>query len=184
MQVAADRIFRAAMRSGRCIGLRTAHAVRRANALALARTGIDVLADLDAEDLALEPALPEAGPEPDPGAARAFLGAWLAGELPLPVEVCRAADLYAAYGYWCRLHGHAPLLPMRFPWRRWPGVHGTQLRLPHADGRGLTNARVVYPPGALAGVLFGDRGRAALEAVERFAAALAAWQSSAAGSCA
>lgn len=178
VQVAADRIFRAVLRSGRSAGLRTAHAVRRANALALAKTGIDVLADLEAEDCVLEPALPEgaAAPESDPGAARAFLGAWLACELPLPAIVCRAADLYAAYLHWCRLHGHAPVLSTRFPWRRWPGVKGMTLRIPR-PGLSTGNVRIVVPPGGRLGADVGGIGRWDTESVHRFAAALAAWVS-------
>jgi hypothetical protein len=48
--VAADRSFRAAMRSGRSAGLKMPQALRRANQIALEKTGVDMLGELQAED--------------------------------------------------------------------------------------------------------------------------------------
>ncbi|THF61539.1 hypothetical protein E6C76_20125 [Pseudothauera nasutitermitis] len=94
--VSADRIFRSILRSSRSAGLPLPRALRRANEVARHRTGIDMLEELDAPDLATAntPALL------DPFGVHAFCGAWLSGALPLPAVPCRSADLYAAYSHW------------------------------------------------------------------------------------
>ena len=69
--VAADRTFRAVMRSGRSAGLRLPAALRRANAVAQRETGIDVLADL----LDLPP--PQDAPAPPEDPILVALRAWL-----------------------------------------------------------------------------------------------------------
>ncbi|WP_157659197.1 BRO-N domain-containing protein [Thauera butanivorans] len=94
--VSADRIFRSILRSSRSAGLPLPRALRRANEVARHRTGIDMLDELDAPDLATAntPALL------DPLGVHAFCDAWLAGTLPLPVVPCRSTDLYAAYCHW------------------------------------------------------------------------------------
>ena len=175
VQVAAGRIFRDAMRSGRALGLSTAHTVRRAQALTLTKTGVDVLADMDAEDRAAEPG--PGGLPPDEWGARAFLAAWLAGELPVPVTVCRGSDLYMAYCCWCHVSGREPAGIHRFfCFRR--TVEGlekiiTDILQPETGTR--LGMRVVVPPGARRGVPLRGWHRAAGDGVARFAAALAAW---------
>jgi len=95
--VSADRIFRGILRSSRSAGLPLPRALRRANEVARERTGIDLLEELDAPDLADETAAVF-----DPLGAHAFCDAWLSGALPLPAVPCRSADLHEAYLYWCQ----------------------------------------------------------------------------------
>jgi len=49
--VAADRTFRAMLRSGRSAGLPMGRAIRRANEITLGKTGVNLLAELQAEDI-------------------------------------------------------------------------------------------------------------------------------------
>lgn len=95
IMVSADRTFRSIMRSGRAAGLRTAAALRRANAITMENTGINMLAELQVEELAKDPA-------PKPMAPRLhFLHAWVDCELEYPCMPCRSVDLYRAYRAWC-----------------------------------------------------------------------------------
>lgn len=103
--VAADRIFRGILRSGRSAGLPLPQALRRANEIARERTGIDMLTELDAPDLAASGPVPELL---DPFGAHAFCDAWIDGSLPVPLVPCRSEDLYAAYALWRALSGERP----------------------------------------------------------------------------
>lgn len=96
LAVAADRTFRSFLRSARSAGLRLPAALRMANRQTIARTGMDMLAELGmtAQDV-IEPAIEDCG-------AAAFGDAWLGGDLPLPATICRSAELYAAYAHWRR----------------------------------------------------------------------------------
>lgn len=103
--VSADRIFRGILRSGRSAGLPLPQALRRANEIARERTGIDMLTELDAPDLAVSGPMPELL---DPTGAHAFCDAWIGGALPVPLVPCRSEDLYAAYALWRALSGERP----------------------------------------------------------------------------
>jgi phage regulator Rha-like protein len=175
VMVAADRTFRAAWRTGRAAGLPTARAIRTANRIALEKTGVNLLAELDADDIALDPA-PEAV-APDPWGVEAFVLAWVAGELPVPVTPCRSSDLYRAYVRWCAATARAPATIRQFV-PAWPPAPRLQrvigARLPGAHG--CESARIVVPPGARAAVQDGAWGAYLAVAVARFAAALAQWE--------
>lgn len=101
--VSADRIFRSILRSSRSAGLPLPRALRRANNIAQARTGIDLLSELDAAELAGDDAAVL-----DPHGAHAFCESWLAGSLPLPVVPCRSEDLFGAYVLWRQQAGELP----------------------------------------------------------------------------
>ena len=109
--VAADRSFRAAMRSGRSAGLNMPQALRRANQVAKEKTGIDMLAELHAEDhlasLESEQARHNQPSQPTHNNQERFLADWLALKLQgddgktLPFCPCSKAMLYQAYTRWC-----------------------------------------------------------------------------------
>lgn len=175
VMVAADRTFRAAWRTGRAAGLPTARAIRTANRLALEKTGVNLLAALDAEDIALDPA--PGAVVPDPWGVEAFVLVCVAGELPVPVTPCRSSDLYRAYVRWCAATARAPATIRQFV-PAWPPAPRLQrvigARLPAAHG--CESARIVVPPGARAAVQDGAWGAYLAVAVARFAAALAQWE--------
>ncbi len=95
--VGADRVFRATMRAARSAGLSTGAAVRRAQAVTLDRTGIDMLAELQVEPPEDPPPI---AADDDPGGVRAFLREWSNGELPVPYTLCQRSDLHMAYEEW------------------------------------------------------------------------------------
>lgn len=101
--VSADRIFRSILRSSRSAGLSLPRALRRANEVAQQRTGINLLTELDAADMAADEAAVL-----DPHGAHAFCDVWLAGQLPLPVVPCRSEDLFSAYEHWRQKAGCVP----------------------------------------------------------------------------
>ncbi|XJC73322.1 Bro-N domain-containing protein [Delftia tsuruhatensis] len=95
--VAADRVFRAVLRSARSAGLPLPQALRRANAVTQAQTGMDVLAMLNADDhlLALEAQARTAPARQHAGAGR-FWQEWMAGGIDgLPYQTCLAAQAYS-----------------------------------------------------------------------------------------
>lgn len=103
--VAADRVFRAVLRSARSAGLPLPQALRRANAVTQAQTGMDVLAMLNADDhlLALETQASGAPARQHASAAR-FWQEWMVGGIDgLPYQTCLAAQAYQAYAHWCSL---------------------------------------------------------------------------------
>lgn len=103
--VAADRVFRAVLRSARSAGLPLPQALRRANAVTQAQTGMNVLAMLNADDhlLALE-AQASAAPARQHASAARFWQEWTAGGIDgLPYQTCLAAQAYQAYAHWCSL---------------------------------------------------------------------------------
>ena len=73
--------------------------LRRANEATTRRIGINMLAEINAED-DLPPDPPDTTPEL-PSAAR-FFRDWVQGLTDYPVCPCDAAQLYAAYLRWCR----------------------------------------------------------------------------------
>lgn len=103
--VAADRVFRAVLRSARSAGLPLPQALRRANTVAQAQTGMDVLAMLNADDhlRALE-AHTSVAPARQHASAARFWQEWMAGGIDgLPYQTCLAAQAYQAYAHWCSL---------------------------------------------------------------------------------
>ena len=114
--VAADRTFRGAMRSARSAGLPLHRALRQANEVCIARTGIDMIAELDAHDR-LTPAPPKA----DPGGAQqvpahltAFMAALNAGEIGGAALPMLSTQLFRLYQFWCRSVPCIPLAQSRF----------------------------------------------------------------------
>lgn len=172
LAVAADRTFRGFLRSARSAGLRLPLALKVANRQTIARTGMDMLAELGVvpEDAPAD-ALPF-----DPYGVTEFVRQWLAGTLPVPATHCRSTDLYAAYGRWCATSGRAPAAP---------NVFGGDLRgaAPEArkqhvwvrsqQGHDRTCVRAVVLIGEDA--YGGRRGWRMAEEFDRFAAALDAW---------
>lgn len=109
--VAADRSFRAAMRSGRSAGLKMPQVLRRANLIALEKTGIDMLAELRAEDhladLEAQQASSDNPGQLGHGNQARFLDDWMALRLRgtdgtvLPFCPCSGAHLHQSYVRWC-----------------------------------------------------------------------------------
>lgn len=109
--VAADRTFRAAIRSGRKAGLNLPQALRQANLVTLEKTGLDMLATLHAEDhlatLEAGHTRPSPSARPGPGSPAQFLADWAALKLQgsagevLPFCPCSGRHLYHVYQHWC-----------------------------------------------------------------------------------
>lgn len=138
--VAADRSFRAAMRSGRSAGLKMPQALRRANQIALEKTGIDMLDELRAEDHVADLENRQAHGKRDyanqsgafyraaPLSAACFWGDWHSGLLGLPYQSCMSEQVYRAYAQWCKLTGeHYPLQHGQF----------TQALISHCQNKGI-----------------------------------------------
>ena len=111
IMVAADRTFRSAIRSGRSAGLPTAQAIRRANQIALAKTGVNLLDELQAHDHvnALDTQAQNVVDE-DKGGLQQFWaeyeGGGLAGGACIPLLSTQAYQLYV---HWCLRAGVSPL---------------------------------------------------------------------------
>ena len=111
IMVAADRTFRSAIRSGRSAGLPTAQAIRRANQIALAKTGVNLLDELQAHDHvnALDTQAQNVVDE-DKGGLQQFWaeyeGGGLAGGACIPLLSTQA---YRLYVHWCLRAGVSPL---------------------------------------------------------------------------
>jgi prophage antirepressor-like protein len=170
--VAADRIFRAGMRSGRVAGLRLSTALARANRMAVAHTGVDILAamEVDSAQVAADE------PAEDYGIGD-FLEAWRGGDLPVPYTLARSSEFYRAYLCWCADNDTAPALISRFfvichraaPW----------LDKRHVSERrndAVVRVRAVIPQGVRAGVAEGEWLNHASRELTRFASALAEWE--------
>jgi phage regulator Rha-like protein len=104
IQVQAARTFQAMLRAARAAGLPMAKALREANSASLKHTGVDMLAELHAEDLPEQREAEKHLPKPpaDVFGVHAFAQAWESGALPVPYVVCRSSDLYDAYVIWHR----------------------------------------------------------------------------------
>lgn len=168
LAVAADRTFRSFMRAARSAGVALPKALRIANAQTLRRTGMDMLAELGVEPP------PDAAPSllSVPGVER-FGAAWLAGELPVPVCICRNADLYAAYQRWCAANGITPVRDVAFH----PALRraGLGVRQSHVAVSGNYRVRATIPPGGEAGAVDGEKGRFYAASIASFADALKDW---------
>ncbi len=143
LMVAADRVYRAVIRSGRARGLRGPRLYGAARAAAMTRTGIDlhaehgVATDTDDAGGTLRDALS--------AQLELFWAAAQSGELGVPM--CRAltTDVYALYLRWCRQGSQPPATLQRFvpALIRYAGLR--QLRERWLDGE-----RVLGPHGFLA----------------------------------
>lgn len=117
IMVAADRTFRSAIRAGRSAGMGTAAAIRRANAIALQRTGLNLLDELQAhEHVASLDAKNQASVQKgDPGRLAEFWAEYEAGSLLggacLPLLSSQA---HALYRHWCLRAGIDALNLARF----------------------------------------------------------------------
>ena len=179
IQVAADRTFRAIIRSARSAGLGLPAALRRANAVTLARTGIDMLAELDAENhlTALEA---EQGARAVLPAAANVVRFWselergdFQGFGPIPALTTQWHRLYVR---WCVERGElACVLPpmanalrslgLRALRKRW--VQAGQIKGPHTV---LWPRGVSVPHGRAEGEWLGECVAAAAEMLECMAA--------------
>lgn len=110
--VAADRTFRAGMRTGRQAGLTTAQSIRRANQLAYLKTGINMLEELKATDHLEDLEKKEAIKTDD---LDEFFAAFEGGELPgggcVPML---STQLHRIYVYWCARNNVDALKPPKF----------------------------------------------------------------------
>lgn len=104
--VAAADLFGTLLEVGKLAGMPHRQALRSANAAALRKTGIDVLAELEALDMVCEAEIPAADDSPS---ITRFLAEWLAGKTPYPYAPCGSVDLHRAYVAWCRERGLAVL---------------------------------------------------------------------------
>ena len=173
--VAADRTFRGFLRSARSAGLRLPQALRVANRQTLARTGLDMLAELDID--ASEAFTPPTVEEDDFRVAE-FIGAWLDGHLPLPVVVCRSSDLYAAYRHWATKNGIANPSPQTLFIREAErAAQDLVFRVVHVAERPgeRRSARAVIPPGSF-GVRPATSGQSNAKTIPEFAQAVKDWR--------
>lgn len=111
IMVAADRTFRSAIRAGRSAGMGTAAAIRRANTIALQRTGLNLLDELQAHEHVAAMDVQARVPlrVSDPYRLGEFWAEYEAGALPggacLPLLSSQA---HALYRYWCLRAGLEP----------------------------------------------------------------------------
>lgn len=102
IMVAADRTFRAVIRSGRTAGLSTAQAIRRANEVARIKTGVCMLDELQAHDhLAALEASRSAPADADPGGVLQFWADYEGGNQPcgacIPLLSTQAHQMYTLW---------------------------------------------------------------------------------------
>lgn len=171
--VAADRTFRSFMRAGRAAGLRLPDALRMANRQTQARTGMDMLAEMEVK-VPSEGA--ESGYVPEDYGVGEFAAAWLTGALPLPATVCRSVDLFAAYGHWRMLNGGEAASIVRFLPLLRAATPEVQTGPRHvASGGRLFTVRAAWVPGAVPAAPGNLCARTWAE-MEAFTAALTAWK--------
>lgn len=177
LAVAADRTFRGFLRSARAAGLRLPQALRVANRQTMARTGLDMLAELevDVTEIASHAALPEPAAS---GQVEAFIESWLDGQLPVPAVVCRSSDLYAAYRQYATENAVACVATAPnfcAAARRYErDLIFKMLHLSTGPGSRIS-ARGVIPPALLLGIPEGQIGVTNARMVAEFSAALQAW---------
>lgn len=110
--VAADRTFRAGMRTGRQAGLTTAQSIRRANRLAYLKTGINMLEELQAIDHLEELEKQEETKTDDlDGFWFSFEGGSLPGGGCVPML---STQLYQVYVYWCSQNNVEAITSIKF----------------------------------------------------------------------
>lgn len=165
--VAADRTFRAMMRSGRTVGLPLPQALRRANEITLQKTGVDMLRELGAEDAIL----PRAPVFDDAYGVSRFFTAWMDGALPVPFTVCRSTHFYRAYELWAGENGIEPT-PVNVFFAK---AYAHRDRVKKGIVHGKKGVRAVIPVGAKVSITSGEWSRHAEKEMERFASALKKW---------
>lgn len=104
--VAADRVFRSALRSARSSGVPLPSAIRKASAVTQAKTGLNMIELLDAHEHLCELDAREAAAANAPRhpGAHTFWEDWSGGLIEgLPYQTCLAAQAYQAYTHWCSL---------------------------------------------------------------------------------
>ena len=108
--VAADRTFRGALRSAKSAGIPLHRALRQANDVCMARTGVDMLTELDAHDQ-LNPANnPRANaPSYVQNQINRFVAEVFEASPPLFTVPLLSVQLYRAYTWWCRQQKVIPL---------------------------------------------------------------------------
>lgn len=99
LTVSGWRTFRALLGVGRSSGLTLRDSLRRANEATTRRIGINMLAEINAEDDL--PQDPQAGPL-DLTSAGLFFRDWCQGITVYPVCPCDSAQFFTAYLRWCR----------------------------------------------------------------------------------
>ena len=99
LTVSGWRTFRALLGVGRSSGLTLRDSLRRANEATTRRIGINMLAEINAEDDL--PQDPPAGPL-DRSSAGLFFRDWCQGITVYPVCPCDSAQFFTAYLRWCR----------------------------------------------------------------------------------
>jgi hypothetical protein len=173
LAVAADRTFRSFMRAARVAGLRGGRALQIANSQTLARTGIDMLAELGMD---LASPLDQAGCRHlnDSGVGE-FGAAWVDGRLPLPATICRSAELYSAYRHWRGMDFACPINRFtEYMEKAQRTVRKRHVSANFADKDIAVRCFVVGNPFAL--VQPGGMSRHAAREIDQFSAALAEWQ--------
>ena len=109
IHVAADRVFRSVLRSARSSGMPLHMALRQANTVTQAQTGMDMLGMLNAQDHLQDLEQREVSKQQGEQAAHhqsasRFWQQWFASEIEgLPYQTCLAAQVYQAYVHWCSL---------------------------------------------------------------------------------
>lgn len=99
LTVSGWRTFRSMLGVARISGMPLAEALRRANAATQRKLGINMLAEIDADDY--PDTLAPLAAEEDIGSIASFFRDWLKGETPHPVCACDSAQFYTAYVRWC-----------------------------------------------------------------------------------
>lgn len=165
--VSADRTFRAALRTGRQMGLDMPSSLRRANEIARQRTGLDMIELMGVDPNEVGQASHRLATTPV-----RFGNEWVGEALPLPVCTCRSIDLYSAYVHWCDLHG----LPADSCNAFYPRFLRAFPRLmKHSSKAGGRMVRMVRAPETNADTSKSCDQRNA-ESIDRFADALSDWR--------
>lgn len=116
--ISASRGFSALVRAGRTMGMDRLRSLRAANTATFRATGIDLIAEMEADDVVAESedrlTLPgERNDSPRHGVA-AFLRAMEQGDLGIGLVPCLSADAFELYALWCRQSGQTALNLPRF----------------------------------------------------------------------
>lgn len=176
--VSADRSFRAVMRSSRVAGLPMHESIRRAQAVTIDRTGLDMLAELGIDPARYAPPVVAVGRPVCPVAL--FYSEWQQGLLPLPYTVCHRSALRQGYVQWClsQVPAFPPLAEKPYH-RQLRAAAGAALAYRevavYTDGGGHKNIKAHVPEPVQA--LREQQGCRAYDtqAIQRFDAALAVW---------
>ncbi|MCP4274737.1 MAG: Rha family transcriptional regulator [Gammaproteobacteria bacterium] len=171
VSVSADRTFRAMMRTGRSAGLTTPQALRRAQAVTLEQTGVDMFSRLD-----IEPPEDIKPVAPNNYGMSEFLVEWRSGRLPVAYTACRSAEFYQAYARWCSDSDIKPAPRTRYGLillRCAPDIEKRHLTI--GSGVGRINLRMINPAGARLDVQPEERSVKYLKEIEQFSDDLHQW---------